>query len=529
MPAANPYDAVPYASLPFQQTHPDRLSTIAWLFGMKPVDPNHCRVLELGAAGGGNIAPMAVRYPNSEFVGIDYSARQVADGQRVIEAAGLKNVKLMHGNIAELGAELGQFDYIITHGVYSWVPAGIQEKIMQLSSSLLSENGVAYISYNVSPGWRLRGTIRDLMVYRAKFFTNPDQQLAEAKALLDFLSETVPAENNAYGMLLKNEIEYLKSLSNWYLLHEYLEEHNEAIYFHDFMSRAAKVGLQYLGESDFQSMLTMNFPPPVAEKLKRLSGDIIQTEQYMDFVRNRLFRQTLLVHADRKLERTLTGARVWDLHISGNVAMPDGVLDPSTTDSVSFTNKGSTLTTTEPIVKAALMVLREAFPGSLSFSELLTAARGKLRSGTVLVDEVVQNRERDQLATTMLRAYSAQLVDLSYTGRLTRKDIPDKPRTSKLARIQAGVSAQVATLLHELATLPDLERLLVQNLDGEKDLAALIEIVSGHVLAGRLNLQHEGQPVTDPERVRQLLIPAVQELLRRLQTKNLLCPDGVGG
>ncbi len=526
MSAANPYDAVPYASLPFQQTHPDRISTIAWLFGMTPVDPNKCRVLELGAAGGGNIAPMAIRYPNSEFVGVDYSARQVADGQRVIEAAGLTNVKLMCGNIAELGSELGKFDYIITHGVYSWVPAPIQEKIMELSSSLLTENGVAYISYNVSPGWRLRGTIRDLMVYRAKFFRTPDQQLSEAKALLDFLGETVPSENSAYGMLLKSEIEYLKSLSNWYLMHEYLEEHNESIYFHDFMSRAAKVGLQYLGESDFQSMLTMNFPPPVAEKLKRLSSDIIQTEQYMDFVRNRLFRQTLLCHSDRKLERTLTGQRVLDLHVAGNVQMPNGVLDPSTTESVAFTNKGSTLTTTEPIVKAGLMALREAWPCSVSFQDLLVAARAKLRSGAVLVDEAVLNRERDQLATTMLRAYSAQLVELSLTGRKTRIDVPEKPRATKLARIQAGLSPQVATLLHELATLPDLERLLLQNLDGEHDIASLVEIVAGHVQAGRLNLQHEGQPVTDPERIRQFLVPAVQELLKRLQSKNLLCPEG---
>lgn len=527
--STNPYDAVPYASLPFQQTHPDRLATIGWLFGMTPVDPNKCRVLELGGAGGGNIAPMAVRFPNSEFVGVDYSARQVAEGQKVIAAAGLTNCKLMHGNIAELGAELGKFDYIVTHGVYSWVPKPIQDKIMELSSSLLTENGIAYISYNVSPGWRLRGTIRDLMVYRAQFFRSPDQQLAEAKALLDFLGETVPAENNAYGMLLKSEIEYLKSLSNWYLMHEYLEEHNESIYFHDFMSRATKVGLQYLGESDFQSMLTMNFPPPVAEKLKKLSADIIQTEQYMDFVRNRLFRQTLLCHASRKLERTLTGQRVWDLHVSGNVQMPNGVLDPSTTDSVSFTNKGSTLTTTEPIVKSALMALKESFPCSLSFQDLLSAARAKLRAGTVFVDDAVLNRERDQLATTMLRAYSAQIVELSLTGRKTRTDVPEQPRATRLARIQAGVSPQVATLLHELATLPDLERLLVQNLDGTRDVPALVEIVAQHVLAGRLNLQHEGQPVTDPDRVRQLLVPAVNELLRRLQSKNLLCPDGFDG
>ena len=520
------YDDVPYTSLPFAQTQPDRLATIAWLFGMTPAMPSRCRVLELGGASGGNMAPLAERYPNSEFVCVDYSARQVADGQKVVQGAGLRNIRLMHGNILELGPQLGMFDYIVCHGVYSWVPRGVQDKIMQLCRSLLNEQGVGLISYNTSPGWRLRGTVRDLMMYRAQFFESPADKLAQGKALLDFLSESVPEDKSAYGMLLKSEVDYIRALTPWYLLHEYLEDVNESLYFHEFMTRAKQHGLEYLGESDIATMLTMNLPPQVGDTLRKLSGDIIQTEQYMDFVRNRLFRQTLLCHGERQLKRNLTGERIHTLHVASNAQPPDGLLDPNTSDAVPFKLGGAVLTSADPIVKAAMLVMKDAWPCSLQFNDLLTASRSRLRTGATFVTETELNRERDQLSSMLLRGYTAQLVSMSVEGRTVRKDVPARPLATKLARVQAVMGDKVATLLHEVATLPDLERLVVQHLDGLKDHAALVELIAVEVLAGRLNLQNSGQPVTDPAQVRELLNGAVTELLKRLAGKNLLCPDG---
>jgi len=520
------YDQVPYTSLPFPQTQPDRLATIASLFSLTPAAPSRCRVLELGGASGGNSAPLAQRYPNSEFVCVDYSSVQVAIGQKVVQAAGLRNIRLVHGNILELGTELGKFDYLICHGVYSWVPRGVQDKILQLCRSLLNDQGVGLVSYNTSPGWRLRGTIRDLMMYRAQFFSAPEEKLQQSTALLDFLAESVPQEKHAYGMLLKSEIDHIRSLSSWYLMHEYLAEVNESLYFHEFMTRAAQHSLQYLGESDIATMLTMNMPQQVGDTLRRLSGDIIQTEQYMDFVRNRLFRQTLLCHVERKLERALTGARVYALHAASNVQPPDGLLDPNTTDAVSFTLGGSALTSSEPIIKAALLVLNDAWPCSLSFAELFTAAGSRLRSGTAFEDATTLARERDQLGAMLLRGYTAQLVSLSVEPRAVRKDVPSRPLATSLARVQATAGDKVATLLHEVATLADLERLVLKLLDGGRDQAGIVELIVTEVLAGRLNLQHEGQAVTDATRARELLGSAVVELLKRLVSKNLVCPDG---
>ena len=96
------YDTVPYTSLPYSGTHPDRLCTIGRLFGMQPAHPTSCRVLELGCASGGNLLPMAEMLPNSEFVGIDLSQRQIEEGRENIEELGIGNLRLLHADISEL-------------------------------------------------------------------------------------------------------------------------------------------------------------------------------------------------------------------------------------------------------------------------------------------------------------------------------------------------------------------------------------------------------------------------------------------
>jgi cyclopropane fatty-acyl-phospholipid synthase-like methyltransferase len=161
----NAYDAVAYISKPFPQTHPDNLATLATLFGLQPPPLDNCRVLELGCASGGNLIPMAVSLPGSTCVGIDLSANQIADGQKTLAALGLKNVQLKHLSILDIDESFGEFDYIICHGVYSWVPEDVQDKILSICAANLARDGVAYVSYNTFPGWHMRGMIRDMMCY----------------------------------------------------------------------------------------------------------------------------------------------------------------------------------------------------------------------------------------------------------------------------------------------------------------------------------------------------------------------------
>lgn len=80
------YDEVLYPGYAYRQTHPDRLATMATLFGMTPAPVEGCRVLELGCGEGGNLIPMAFGLPRSQFLGIDLAQRPIQKGQAMVEA-----------------------------------------------------------------------------------------------------------------------------------------------------------------------------------------------------------------------------------------------------------------------------------------------------------------------------------------------------------------------------------------------------------------------------------------------------------
>src|SRR5262245_58637378 len=170
---ATSYDEIPYSNTAFSYTHPDCLATVAALYGLTPPPVDRCRVLELGCGRGGNLIPMALALPDSRFLGIDLSARQIASGQEMVTALGLANIELRPFSILDVDESFGLFDYIICHGVYSWVPAEVQDKILAICARNLAPNGVAYVSYNTYPGWHQRGTVREMLCYHVQQFREP--------------------------------------------------------------------------------------------------------------------------------------------------------------------------------------------------------------------------------------------------------------------------------------------------------------------------------------------------------------------
>ena len=161
-----------------------------------------------------------------------------------------------------------------------------------------------------------------MMLYHADQFDDTKERIEQARALMQFLESSVPTENNYYGQLLKNEFDLIKRSQDAYLFHDHLEDINAPIYFYQFIERAESHGLQYLSEAYFGSMLTSGFPKQVAETLNRISRRIINTEQYMDFLRNRTFRQTLLCHRDLPLKRKVGAEDVHGLLVA-SAATPE--------------------------------------------------------------------------------------------------------------------------------------------------------------------------------------------------------------
>lgn len=462
------YDDIPYLSKPHYPMHPDCLGTLGLLFGMQPALASNCRVLELGCATGMNVICLAEAYPESEFVGIDLSPSQIETGNDLVQRAGLKNVRLQAASITDLDESWGQFDYILSHGVFSWVPHFVQERILELSCSLLKPQGIAYISYNAFPGWHLRNIVRDLMRYYGQSFEDPVQRVEQARALLQFMAKSAPDPTSPYSRLLAGEAEGLSHAPDSYLFHEHLEEVNTPLYFYQFIERATKHELQYMSEA-WQHTLLDELPEEVRESLHGISQDLIQLEQYADFLTNRTFRRTLLVHSNVQLDRAPQEAVITKLYVSALAEPTTAEPDVRSTDPVTFKiEHGATVSVNFPIVKAALAILYREWPRAIHFSELLERSLQETGNPTNVADQ------RAILATVLLRGHLAHFVALHREPFVFENQVTERPVANVLARALAPQNASVPTRRHKLMPLPAFERSLLTLLDGTRDVKQLV-------------------------------------------------------
>jgi methyltransferase-like protein/SAM-dependent methyltransferase len=518
------YDEVPYPSYSYPQTHPDRLATLAGLLGMHPAPVERCRVLEIGCASGGNLFPMAEGLPGSAFVGIDPSARQVEAGRAVLAEIGLSNVELRRAGVEELNAEAGCFDYIVAHGVYSWIARPAQEALLSVCGRLLAPEGVAFVSYNALPGWHARGAIRDMMRFHTRALRDPQARAAQARALLDFLADNTTTEQGAYAQMLRRERQGLSDRPDGYLLHDELEEVNEPVFFHDFMSRAAGHGLQFLAEAEAGPMLAPRLPPAVLATLAKLGTDRIAREQYLDFLTNRTFRQTLLCRRDVPLCQEIKPEQIAAFRIASRAECLSANPDVVSARPEEFRGPtGVTVGTDHPLSKAAFLHLSSVWPRCLSLDELQMAARARLDGEAVRVrDAAAVGRENALLSEDLLQAFTADVVELHVSPPCLAAEPGERPRTSAWARFQARRGDRVTNLRHEVVPVDDVTRYLLCALDGSRDRAALLEGLVRFVEERGLVVQQHGRPVTDAGRRRLVLAEGLEANLRLLARSALL-------
>jgi cyclopropane fatty-acyl-phospholipid synthase-like methyltransferase len=463
------YDEFPYLSFPFPQSHPDRLATIGWLFGMEPARVEACRVLEVGCASGGNILPMASSLPGSEFVGVDFSSVQIDRGMSDVKALGLTNIELLAMDIMDFSEAHGQFDYIIAHGVYSWVPNAVQERLLAICARQLRPAGIAYISYNTLPGWRMRSVVRDAMTYHTRGIAEPEKRVAQARAVLEFLAESVKDDASAYGNALRAEAEYLRKQADYYILHDFLEEVNEPLYFHQFIDRAARHGLGYLGEANFAKMLGTGFSRQVNETLARVAPDVLKREQFIDFLHARAFRETLLVRSGVPLTRKVSPQRVMSLRVASNAQPVRDKPDLQSSAIEEFrTPEGTGMSTPSRLSKAAMVTLAERWPVAMTFDALEAAAHKRAGLSGAATDE-----QSGRLASEILQCHAGGVVELHYAPSPFALAAGERPEGSALARLQAQRGGPATTLRHEHGTFSGDTLRLFLLLDGTRTRAEI--------------------------------------------------------
>lgn len=518
--SASSYDELPYGDNPFYQTHPSCLASMGILHGLRPPAVPTCRVLELGCARGGNLIPMALSLPDSRIVGVDLSQAQIVSGQEVIKTLGLKNIELKHLSIMDVDDGFGQFDYIICHGVYSWVPDAVRDKILDICKRNLASNGIAYVSYNTFPGWHVRGMLREMMVYAVR--ANAGGQAAkgkieQARAFLDFLIRSIPNQNGTYASMLKKEVDVLAQETDTYLYHEFLEEVNQPVYFHEFAARIALHGLQYIGEAR-TNVLASGFTSEAKAALERIE-DRVQREQFIDFLCNRTFRRSVLCHDDLKPSAAPIADHVAELLIGGNTRPlsehPD-VLS-NAVERFQGADEVATLSTNNPLVKATLVCLYDIWPQAVPFDQLWSAVTQALNRATVPIE-----RDPRVLRAALLQCQQSNLIELHAHVPRIMTDLSDRPIASPLARLQSIDNSSVTNLRHLRVKLSDLERLLLQHLDGKRDRNALIAVIEKAVAGGVLQAPTLLASMTDAEKRHEVLGEMVDQCLGRVMLLSLM-------
>jgi len=486
------YDHVFYPGHPFAQTHPERLATIASLFGMQPAPVDRCRVLELGCGIGGNLVPMAYQLPDSEFLGIDLSESAIAKGVSNVARLGLTNIELRRADIMEVTPAFGRFDYIIAHGVYSWVPPTVRARMLSIFKQNLNPRGVAYVSYNAYPGSHFRDLTREMMLHHVQGMDNPKERIAQGRALLASLAAAT-ADNTAYGVVIRDQLERVKATPDEVIYHDDLNAAAEAFYVRQVAADAARAGLQYISEATFAHTSLGGHAEPVMEVIRQIpASEFVQREQYLDFFVGRGFRETLLCHADIALDRNVGPQRLKRYHVVAFTQPELAEADPAAPGVVSFkTEKGSAIATDHRLSKAALLYLSENWPQAVGFPELLERSLARLGSAAAPIRANL-DEEVDTLLDVLFRAVCRNHIELHlYPPRLTTM-ISERPTASLLARREAENATFVTSLRHALVRLEDTTvRHFLLLVDGTRNVDALVSDLNA-VLAAAQDRATEG-------------------------------------
>ena len=518
--STNAYDAVPYASFPYPYSSHERMHTIGKLFGMQPVDYKKARVLELGCASGGNILPLASQYPDSEFTGVDSSRVQIDMAIAHVRNLGLKNIEFRHQSIMDITEDLGQFDYIITHGILSWVPMEVQDKILSVCNNNLTDNGIAYISYNTYPGWNFVKSLRDMMLYHTANFSDPARKVTEAANLLEFIRKANPdAENYPYLQVITNELKMLEKVNPSYLYHDHLEVHNEPYYFHEFMHKARTHSLQYLGEVSLSSMFLGNLAAEAAKTLGQIANDIVRVEQYMDFIRNRRFRCTLLVHNNVNINRNLNPNMLQGFYLTTSLRSEatQEIMNLSSRQKITFTipDSKASFTTDSMVIITALNLLIQQGNKPIATGDFMHLVREQLR-------DKLDPAQENMILTNFLRLVLADAISIhSSAGNFTNK-VSQLPMASTYARYQATNNIWITNQKFEKVDIDLFTRILLQYLDGKNDFDVIYTKMLSHFVRNELQMNESGRQIQDQNEIGRRLKSLIDNYLHNFAARAIL-------
>jgi SAM-dependent methyltransferase len=458
------YEERDYPAMSHPPSHPAVTGVLARLAGLPPVDPADMRVLELGCAGGWNLLPIAAEFPGARCVGVDFSERAVADARQVADEAGLGNVRFEMADLASWQSEGPGHDFIIAHGVFSWVPDAVKLRLLELCRDALAPGGVAYVGFNTDPGWALRKPVAETvraLVGRSGFGDSPEP-------VLEGIFEALEGAGGAYPDALRAVVQDMRAKAEM-LEFDDLAPVCDPVTVAQFVGWAAEAGLAWLGEAELAQTLPDGVSTSGERWLAHAGPDRLLAEQLADLLSGRTHRAAVLARADVARPERVSSRVVLDLCVRSGL----GVAEREGTMELIDRGGGVRARVKERLSRACFGALAELAPACVPVIEMLEAA-GRRLGGLDLSNEL------PAISRMLLDAAKAGLLELRTEPVRISRELPPKPELDTLRRVAVRRKRPLVDAFHAPCSFPEPHYRVLAAIDGTRSTDELAAMARAH-------------------------------------------------
>jgi len=462
-----PYDEIPYPSSAHVRTDPSKLAAVIKTMGYEPPPPLTAKILDLGCGDGLNALTLASIMPESFVVGVDLSSVQVAKGEALRKAAGIENARIEVGDVFTMPLDGETYDYILIHGVYSWVPQVVALQMLKLVAARLKPGGICYVSYDGHTLGPFKTALNRLLRRATDAYDDPQQKLAIARHILATISDNEAPDSMTKQFTAFEAKVYIEAADN-FVIHDILAEYHRSLPALEFEAECNTAGLTMLGEGGMNFVFDHDLTEDARALLSKLGSTASLRAEMLDHFRGRMFRATLVVRQDappKVREGELPLDEFWY-----SCASIKRIIDPEEglPFSTEYTARGEArLRTDDASTVAIIEALRAAWPRELNVHEIAEA------SGTT----------REVVHTTMPYLLACELVSAYATPQQAAQAVPEKPVVSSLVRALAarGDEAIPSQRIVTARITDDASRYFLTQLDGTKSAEDMMKLMAEKV------------------------------------------------
>src|SRR5262249_31055536 len=250
---------------------------------------------------------LAAAHPEARFVGVDLSGPHVASAKKLAREGGLENIGVLERDFSQLLHEdIGEFDYVVAHGVLSWVSPEKRAALIELASAKLRPGGLLFVSYNAMPGWASVEPLRQLLLFAGV----GDTTLERAKRALEFARamEAAGADYFARNPAASRMLDTMTAVGLPYVVHEYLHEHWIPMYFARVASEMAARDLHFAGVLPAHLNFRDTAISEAHERLLAQVTDRVTFESLKDYALGEFFRRDVYVKGKAERSAAVTNA-----------------------------------------------------------------------------------------------------------------------------------------------------------------------------------------------------------------------------